>query len=1096
MSPSASPTNKACEIQVEVACETSAGQPCDSLDYPSGSCGGNIDAIMFQYGPRPCTQSRNDQENAFCADFAALMEGLPVMISCSDGSSGRLMVEPAFVTAGEMFTVTKPHEDEALPDRLQCFISNPFGQVAQIHVLDTSGEESLGLFDRFGSMEVVSCGEVSCSEMLLYNYTFSNVGSADMDITVIDWTYNGNTNSLLGSLPKTLLAPNETVVLQDTRVISVCLAAFYLIEIQVEAEPPNGQMCQAEDDYQFSLEPDCIVDLGLTCTVDSDGSDCAALSSLDKKQCVCEDTCVREMTFQYSASNCEAVAATNGLISCFDLLGGPFGVPVVGMVVSGGEGDELFSGVVRNGEMVVVENGNECISSSLDVLIIEPRSASVIQQLTLDSSCELGSSAELLNKYGSLNFVGFQCFGETSQNCLEEVTYELRAENGGQVDFAITQFEVTLNSVPVSVIGNIEPSQLTLLPGEDFHLQRKETFELCEDTSYSAVARVEGMTASSIVCMDEERFDISFKAGTRFPTSIPSSEPSDLPSSQPSPTPSTQPSSIPSLTPSQDPSGWPSSTPSSLPSTMPTNKECFVEVDIDCTTATGVDCNTIAAGGSCIADGSIEVIKFQFVPSSCEGSRNDQDFVFSCEDVFPIPPEEFVLVFCAGDDGKLVNVQPMVVNPLGIFVVTGNDGGLPSGIECNVMSGSGETLQQISFHTAGQVPLSLYDTFGSLRVESCNDLTCIQELCYNYTISNSGSAQMEITVVDYNFNGVVEDLLELVPTNKNPLLPGESTSFTEKFTINICSEGNFTTAIDVQADPPNGEMCRAQTDYSVVVVPDCDADVDISCSLDSDGSNCSRLTEPITTQCVCSVCVDKLVFRYNAAICANVNTVGDGLIECSDFSSGPSVFAARISIQSGTRTLADSVVMTGSDIVIGDGSCIEDSISVSISDPISGDALQYIEIDTSCQLGSDIKLLQSFGALLFVGYTCRGEGAQNCFEDTTYTLLARNIGEVDLNVTEFAVDISGEQTDLTAALTDDDIILSPGERLISTKTITFERCVESFYYYKATLVGETVGTGAACTDEDGRPGQPLQVSYIVDVRRCWTLDSNHHRYGR
>jgi len=980
------------------------------------------------------------------------------MISCSDGSSGRLMVEPAFVSPGEMFTVTTPN-DESLPDQLQCFISNPFGQVSQILVIDSSGEESLGLFDRFGSMEVVSCDEVSCSEILQYNYTLSNVGSADMDVTVIDWTYNGITNSLLSALPSTLLAPNETVVLQDTRVINVCLAGSYSIEIQVEAEPPNGQMCQAENVYQFSLEPDCIVDLGLTCTVDNDGSDCTDLTSLDKKQCVCEDTCVMEMTFHYSASNCVNGTATTGLVACTDFLSGPAGVPVAGMVVSGGA-DEIFSGVVRNGETVVITNGNDCIPSSLEVLIIEPRSASVIQQLTLDSSCELGSSAALLDEYGSLNFIGFQCFGEASQNCFEEVTYKLRSENDGQVDFTITQFEVTLNGVPVSAIDDVEPSQLTLLPGEDIYLQKKATIERCVDSTYAAVGRVEGMTASSVVCKDEEKMEFSFFNPSRFPTISPSSELSDLPSSQPSATPSSQPSSVPS------------------------NEKCLVEVDIDCKTASGGVCDTISAGGSCTDEGSIEVLKFQFVPSSCEDSRNDQDFVFTCVDVTPILPEELVLVFCAGDDDKLLNVQPMAINPLGTFVVTDNTGGLPNGIECNVMSGSGETLQQVFLDTSGDVPLSLYDTFGSLRVESCNDLTCIQELCYNYTISNAGSAQMEITVVDYNFNGVVEDLLDLVPANKNPLLPGESTTFTEKFTINVCSEGNFTTAIDVQANPPNGEMCQEQTDYSVVVVPDCKADLDISCSVDSDGSDCSRLTEPITTQCVCSECVNTLVFRYNAAICANVNTVGNGLMECTDFSNGPSMFASRIAIQSGTRTLSDSVVMTGSDIIIGDEGCIEDSIVVAISDPISGEAQQYIEIDTSCQLGSDIELFQSFGALDFIGYTCKGGGAQNCFEDATYTLLARNIGRVDLSVAEFTVDISGERTDLIAALTDDDRILSPGEQLKMTETVIFERCVESFYYYKATLVGETVDTGAICTDEDGRPGLPLQVSSMIDFRRC------------
>lgn len=262
------------------------------------------------------------------------------------------------------------------------------------------------------------------------------------------------------------------------------------------------------------------------------------------------------------------------------------------------------------------------------------------------------------------------------------------------------------------------------------------------------------------------------------------------------------------------------------------------------------------------------------------------------------------------------------------------------------------------------------------------------------------------------------------------------------------------------------------------VQPVCQADLDVSCTVDRDGSDCNRLTLPITAECVCEDCVNEMIFRYSAASCAASGKTA-GLVDCDDVSaSGPSIVAANIKIHREGRVYTDTIIPAGSNVIVGDGSCMGDSVSVDVSDPITGDLQQIIEIDASCRLGSHIELLESFGALDFVGYTCKGQEAQNCFEDTTYALIARNTGGVDLSVSEFTVDISGVTTDLTEGLNDQQIILSPGDDIQSNKKIIFERCFESIFYYKATLVGKTLG-GAVCMDQEERPGQALQVGLFV-----------------
>ena len=68
-------------------------------------------------------------------------------------------------------------------------------------------------------------------------------------------------------------------------------------------------------------------------------------------------------------------------------------------------------------------------------------------------------------------------------------------------------------------------------------------------------------------------------------------------------------------------------------------------------------------------------------------------------------------------------------------------------------------------------------------------------------------------------------------------------------------------------------------------------------------------------------------------------------------------------------------------------------------------------LETKCTESSDIALLDTFGAVDFVGYTCADDGPStppsNCFVDVEYSVTATNIGTVGFVIVEFGFTYEG-----------------------------------------------------------------------------------------
>jgi len=88
---------------------------------------------------------------------------------------------------------------------------------------------------------------------------------------------------------------------------------------------------------------------------------------------------------------------------------------------------------------------------------------------------------------------------------------------------------------------------------------------------------------------------------------------------------------------------------------------------------------------------------------------------------------------------------------------------------------------------------------------------CIETVCYVVTIDNTGEVCMEVTVADLDVNGNVGSILDQIELN--PICVGESTSVESCGDIDICSGGEFCATINVEANPPNGDICQDDDEY-------------------------------------------------------------------------------------------------------------------------------------------------------------------------------------------------------------------------------------------------------------------------------------------
>jgi hypothetical protein len=243
----------------------------------------------------------------------------------------------------------------------------------------------------------------------------------------------------------------------------------------------------------------------------------------------------------------------------------------------------------------------------------------------------------------------------------------------------------------------------------------------------------------------------------------------------------------------------------------------------------------------------------------------------------------------------------------------------------------------------------------------------------------------------------------------------------------------------------------------------CGIDLSMVCQSETSNVACTDLKGEEQIQCTCSDCVRELLFRYTG------NPCNEGFESCID---------QRTWIEDATLLIykADDLndilftetVIPGSEFVVrrAEGDCIADSIAVQVVSAVDGQAVvrQSSIIDTTCD-GRRLSLLDSYGALDFIGYSCSEKDVHNCFIDVTYTLTACNTDDASWIIKELEFTNNGETTDLLATVDSDDLLLSSDECYEAIAAAVIERCADGEYRANATVAVETLD-GAVCEDEE------------------------------
>jgi hypothetical protein len=174
-------------------------------------------------------------------------------IECRGQQGGLMVVEPSTIEPGQSFTVSSP-DNGALPEKIECTLSD--GQTpVQINVIDTSGTVNLELGDSFGALQLESCDDLTCREVVCYVIEIQNVGTVSLDISKVDFTLEDETANLLDQVEDSSLDPGQFTSLEPCVEIGICGGNEYSAFVEVEASPPRGDLCQADDEFSFQISP-------------------------------------------------------------------------------------------------------------------------------------------------------------------------------------------------------------------------------------------------------------------------------------------------------------------------------------------------------------------------------------------------------------------------------------------------------------------------------------------------------------------------------------------------------------------------------------------------------------------------------------------------------------------------------------------------------------------------------------------------------------------------------------------------------------------------------------------------------------------------
>ena len=493
---------------------------------------------------------------------------------------------------------------------------------------------------------------------------------------------------------------------------------------------------------------------------------------------------------------------------------------------------------------------------------------------------------------------------------------------------------------------------------------------------------------------------------------------------------------------------------------------------------TFVDCNSITPPNPQCAPGlPLSSVQFTYIPgNTCEDSRNQQG-QGQCEDINPTLDVPIILQCQNGQDPteNLIVVQTDLGDDITLLTVQapGTPGArLPETILCTILSQTLVQFQRILIDTSGLVELDLKEAYGALQVESCGDVNgneqvCIEELEMVSLVQNVGTDSMLVTLLEAIVDGGPP--INLLPqVNPNPLAIGETSDpITERYPYDFCVTGNFSYAVVGEADPPDGASCQDDDDFFLSTSPDCEINLDLSCTDLTDSSrSCSEIPAIEIPQCECPTCAREVYFRYTGLACppnpAGYECQQQGILD-------PSL--ALVTVFTGQTEIFSMEVQPGEDLEVRyalnppPDDCLPDILTMQI-DTSSG-SQTLLNLDTGCSTGNGIDLTDVFGSLEFTGYDCGdGEPATNCYTDVLLDTCAVNDGTVELFISRYELDANGNIVDILEESGEPTPVpLQPGDEFCGDSVQEIFRCAESVFVASAFVESNDTSL-IGCEDDE------------------------------
>ena len=422
-----------------------------------------------------------------------------------------------------------------------------------------------------------------CNQEVTYTYSFINVGTEAMDITVADLTRPGEaTVDFLPELPVTSLVPGTNTSVAETAIIDICVADSFKTTLYGEASPPGGVPCYDLAIYEFSITPPtpppatpppatpppttppatpppttppatppptppptpipppptpaptpdtCVVTVNTTCNYGN-----ATCDNIPPPITQCLQR-PNELYFKYNGGDCSQSfnlqPAT--LFQCFDYNGAP---PTAEGELSyliatdiKGLGIIYFEGYVGVGDVFLLDDGDNRVDANMNVTIYKDESVgfdNFLQTIVYHSSCS--RNLFLKDRYGSIQVVGFVNDLQGNVSCFANVVFNVVISNTGDFDAQFISLVTTTNIGTFNLTQDVIDSGVG--PGEQFITEVPIFIDLSQQINYTVVTTLVGSTPSSgVLCSSTD--ELTFTAGQPPNPELPTLNPTMSPTTAP-----------------------------------------------------------------------------------------------------------------------------------------------------------------------------------------------------------------------------------------------------------------------------------------------------------------------------------------------------------------------------------------------------------------------------------------------------------------------------------------------------------------------------------------------------------------------------------